>query len=353
MGLESGRGLLRFQYITLDPFRYPRVRKIASTFKEVEDIKFEVFLPRIRVTKNNFILRMGAAIINYFVIFFQLLFTDSSLFWLANCPDILVLPLILRSKDYILDYRSPWPIEIEREFGDGPWLSIAEFFERISIRSAKIITLTTNKLRERITVSTPIFVVPNYPTMNFLIKDFSVKDFKLNNNCAKDERVILFIGRLSEVEGADILPSIIRSLTSLKQDICFWIVGDGPLFPLLQKIFKNNKKVRLFGWRNRSEIPYFIKSSDICIAPRHENPHSKYYNEEGLQKISEYMFYNKPIVACGISESDEYLLVKREDMVQGILEALNGNAPTPRRKTWEEESSKILLKMIKFLKRRP
>jgi hypothetical protein len=81
-----------------------------------------------------------------------------------------------------------------------------------------------------------------------------------------------------------------------------------------------------------------------------QTPLFHHYNEEGLNKISEFMFFGKPIVACGIAPSNEYLLVKRQDMVKGILEALEGKAPKPTRRTWEDECKEKVLEVIELVK---
>jgi hypothetical protein len=50
------------------------------------------------------------------------------------------------------------------------------------------------------------------------------------------------------------------------------------------------------------------------------------------------MFFEKPIVACGVAESSEYLLVSEDEMAAGILQALNGLVKPSKRKTWEDHS---------------
>jgi len=37
---------MKVAYITLDPLRYPRVRKIAYSFRKRGDIKFQVMIPK-------------------------------------------------------------------------------------------------------------------------------------------------------------------------------------------------------------------------------------------------------------------------------------------------------------------
>lgn len=333
-------GKLKITYVTLDPLKYPRIKKISTTLREYPDVQFDVFMPKIRlVWHGNIVLRMISAFINYTVLIFQLLFSRSDVFWVANCPDILALPLVFGGKRFVLEYRSPWPLEVEREFGPGPWVTISSFFENLALDNADFITLTTNKLLERVGDRVPVFVIPNYPTKEFELSDFSVDNFRAMSGVSRDDKIVLFVGKLSIVEGADIIPNIIEGVLAKLSNVVFWIVGDGPLYNLLERsAVKHGSNVQLFGWRAHNEVPLFISTSDVCISPRHEFVYSKYYNEEGLQKISEYMYYEKPIVACGIAESNEYLLVAEAEMVSGVLRALEGKVIPSQRRTWEKDS---------------
>ena len=108
---------------------------------------------------------------------------------------------------------------------------------------------------------------------------------------------------------------------------------------------------QIFGWRPYWEIPNFVNAADVCVVPRHETPFSDYYNEEGVHKISEYMFFRKPIVACGIAPSKEYLLVEPQDMAEGILQALEGKVPQPTPKTWEDDCKEKVLEVVDFAKK--
>ena len=85
--------------------------------------------------------------------------------------------------------------------------------------------------------------------------------------------------------------------------------------------------------------------------PRHKNNFSEYYNEQGVQKIAEYLVLDKPVVACNIAKSDNYLLVNEDLFVQGIIDTINSkktSLPSIREKRfWENESEAALIKAIK------
>lgn len=342
---------MKVAYVALDPLKYPRVKKIAYSLKKHHLFQFHVMLPMIQfASRGNKMKRLVYAIIKYAIVLLQIFFVRSDIFWVANCPDILALPLILRGKRYILEYRSPWPSDVEREFGCGSLVRLAAIVENFALKHASLITLTTSKLMVKIKeFRKPVLVIPNYPLENFGVLSVSRSEFRRRCDCRDGDKVVLFVGKLTRVEGADLLPSLIENVLK-KADVVFWIVGDGPLYPLLEEFGKRfPKEVRLFGWRSYEEIPNFVAAADVCIAPLHRSSSSFFYNEEGVQKLSEYMFFEKPIIACGVARSDEYLLVDEDGMADGILKALNGMVQPPKRRTWEDHSEKKIYEMFSLI----
>lgn len=340
---------LKVIYITLPPHKYPRVKKIAATLKG-QNITFQALVPKIRVKLGNTkAKRLISAVITYTVFLLQTFLADADIYWVANAPEIFVLPLILRKKKYILDYRSPWSLEVRLEFGKGILSYMAERLTYVALKYAKVVTLASSTLLEDVEkFGKKVYIIPNYPQKDDFKPTVSYDDFRKLHGVKKGEKVILFVGNLSKVEGVDILPEIVEGLLEKRKKIVLWIIGDGVLRSVpeeLERKFPEN--VKFFGWRPHREVPNFINAADVCIVPRHEGPFSHYANEEGVQKISEYMFLGKPIVACGIAPSKEYLLVKREDMAKGILEALEGKAPKPTRRTWEDDCKEKVLELIK------
>ncbi len=343
---------MRVVYIALDPLKYPRIKKIAYSLQKRGDVEFNVMIPKFRfVWRGGKIGRLFFSVINYSAVLLQILFVRADFFWVANCPDILVVPLVLRRKRYILEYRSPWSFEVENEFGSGPWVRLTAFFEYLALKHAWLITLTTSRLMVKVkSFGKPVFVIPNYPLKTFGTFSVSVKEFRRRFRCREDNKVVLFVGKLTMVEGADLLPGIMEKVFQNREEVVFWIVGDGSLYSLLEQFarrFLGN--VRLFGWRPHKEIPNFIVAADVCIAPRHRSPYSAFYNEEGVSKISEYMFFEKPIVACGVAESREYLLVDEDEMADGVVKALNGETSPSKRKTWEDYCEKKIYEMFSLI----
>jgi len=344
---------LKLVYIALYPERYPRVKKIAGALKG-ESIVFQALIPRIRIkiggTKSE---RLVSALITYTSFLLQIFFTHADIYWVANSPDIFVVPLIVKRANYILDYRSPWPLEIQLEFGKGTLSRIAGFLTHIALKNAEAVTLTSSTLRKDVqSFEKKVYVIPNYPLKGDFRPSASYAQFREQNGVKEGQKVILFTGMLSRTEGFDILPSIMEELVSKREDLVLWIVGDGVLRPLAQKLERRfPQNVKFFGWRPYKEMPDFVNAADVCIVPRHKTLFSNYYNEEGVHKISEYMFFRKPIVACGIAPSREYLLVQLPEMADAILQALEGKAPKPAPRTWEDDCRERVLEALDFVKK--
>lgn len=344
---------LKVVYVTLYPEKYPRVRKIAVSLKD-EDVAFQALTPRIRVKLGSRqVERIISAIITYASYLLQIFFTQADVYWVANSPDIFVIPLIARKANYILDYRSPWPLEVELEFGRGTLSRLAKYLTSIAIGNAKVVTVPSGTLKKDVQrYDKKVYVIPNYPLKDDFKSSVSRAQFRKQNGVTDGQKVVLFTGRLAKVEGFDILARIVEEIVDKREDVVFWIVGDGVLSPLAQDLAsKFPRNVKYLGWQQYREIPDFVSAADVCIVPRHKTPFSNYYNEEGVQKIAEYMLFRKPIVASGIAPSKEYLLVEPEDMVDGILLAAEGKVPKPTPRTWEDYCEGKVLEVLNFVKK--
>lgn len=349
--MSEQRMRVKLTYVTLYPQKYPRVKKIAVALKD-ENVQFKPMTPKVLThLGNGKIKRIFSAVVNYSVYLLQIFLSKADVYWVANSPDIFAFPLIIKRADYIFDYRSPWPLEVELEFGKGLLSRIAGFLTRIAIENAKVITIPSSTLEKDLkSYSKRVFLIPNYPLRNGFKPSVPADSFRKQNIVGKNQKVILFTGRLSKVEGFDILVRIVHELLDSKRDLVFWIVGDGTFKREAEELAeKFPENVKFLGWKPHEEIPNFVNAADVCIVPRHKTVFSDYYNEEGVQKIAEYMFFRKPIVACGIASSKEYLLVAPENMVDGILQALDGKAPLPTPRTWEDDSKKEVIAVVNSL----
>ena len=329
-------------YLHTDPALHPRTHKIKDTL-ERHGFKFILFKPKLKINLKNRILSSG---INYFLFFWQSLFVPGDLLWIANCPDTVGIGPWLTAKKYVYDYRSPWSKEVEIELGKGLLSRLAGIIEqRVRERASAIVVVSSQMLRDAKVLRKPAFVVPNYPSKHFVPSN-DKKSMRIQADVNPYNKVVLFVGKLSRVEGADMLINIAKCLSSLG-GFELWIVGDGPLRPQIEDLTgKYPTLVKYFGWIEYKDIPSYITAADVCIVPRHINPLAEYYNEEGIQKISEYIALGKPVVACNIAQSENYILVSEDSFIDGIKKAINGEGPAVKKMFWETDSEPKLLEAI-------
>jgi glycosyltransferase involved in cell wall biosynthesis len=112
----------------------------------------------------------------------------------------------------------------------------------------------------------------------------------------KNDVVLFFMGWLYSFSG---LKEVTMELVKAKekcQSMKLLIVGDGDLYPELQKIKKDYdiKQLLLVGRQPYERIPEYIAASDICLLPAHNNEVMR--NIVPI-KMYEYMACGKPVIS--------------------------------------------------------
>lgn len=101
---------------------------------------------------------------------------------------------------------------------------------------------------------------------------------------------IVFVGRLDERKGADVL---IKAFELVKTPSRLIIVGDGPLRTKLRRMAKGNSSIVFTGKVSDELLPSFYASADICVFP------AKGGESFGIVIIEAYAS-GKPVVASDI-----------------------------------------------------
>ena len=79
------------------------------------------------------------------------------------------------------------------------------------------------------------------------------------------KRQILFVGRLHFLKGCKTLLSVIKRVITRRNDIVFFIIGDGPLINDFENL--NPKYVRVLRNVERDKIDVYYKAADLFIFP--------------------------------------------------------------------------------------
>jgi len=210
-----------------------------------------------------------------------------------------------------------------------------------------------NFFKGYLTKDKPIAVIDN---------PISYEVFDNINYCRNDnrnEKVFLFIGRLSTEKGIDLLFEAIKEVNAK-----LIIIGDGELEGICRK-FSNKmgkERIELLGWKDEKAIVNEMKKSDALILP------SKVMETSGLAVMEAAKFYLPSIVADHggpayyIKDGINGLCFQAgnaESLVEAMKKIINDNRLSKKlgenaRKTFENYSSNIdahVLKVEKFYKK--
>jgi glycosyltransferase involved in cell wall biosynthesis len=181
------------------------------------------------------------------------------------------------------------------------------------------------------------------------------------------KNVITFIGSLREWHGITLLIRSIPKILKSSPDTKFMIIGSGPQqYEIERKITELNLQdnVLLIGAVPYQDIPKFIASSTICIAPFQPSKlgtMKKYGLYFSPIKLFEYMACAKPIITTSVGEvnnlfedkKDAYLIrpdkIELADAVIDLLENKSlrkqlGQKAREKVKnyTWERSTEKVI-----------
>jgi len=264
-----------------------------------------------------------------------------------NVPDVIYqdLPSLkgLYYHTLLYDYRSPWGIECQMNFGGlARW--IAEYFERQLASSADAITTVNTPLCDKVRSYlkagiVPVSIIPNYPKKNFFPSE---EVFEQKNRSYGQP--VLFVGRMCTQEGIQHFIQLAREVPELQ----FWIVGDGPFswWHLVRKPIN----LTHFGWQPHEKVAKFIEKSAICLIPREENALTDYATDKSIWKLNEYLNLGKIVIASGISieEIRKNLIIVKKDMLKDTILSYAQKCPEPLKpgdfRFWENNT--VLIKKV-------
>ncbi len=330
-----------------EPEKMTRLWKIYRSLRKGK-FRVSVLHPKSKLRLKGFTGRILSGFLRYLTLFFQVLFVQADVIHFFNVPDFPGVSILLRKRfvntKFIYDVRSPWSDEVYYFTRMRVLWFLARLIERVLIRGADIVITVNEPLAKRTKKwgARRVEVVPNYPDENFKPRATRQK-MREENGVSEECKVVLFVGKLSRIEGVPILLHAIQMVLSKRSNVVFWIVGDGPLRRSVEFLIgKHPAHVKFFGWQPHNKIPDFIVASDLCVVPRYKTLFSHLFNDQGILKVNEYAALGKPIVASGILPSNQYILVEPDRFHLGILKALNGEIVIPKRRTWSSCAKKLL-----------
>ena len=294
--------------------------------------------------------RIIKGVVRYLVLLVQVAISKADVYHFFNVPDVIGLPLLLKRGKVIYDVRSPWFSSIKESLGNSTLSRIGGLIERIMTRGADIILAANYPIAYRAHRwgARRITMVPNYPPSDFgPRRDRTTMRDELGFN---DEQVVLYLGKISKIEGSELLKQIILKTCSTVTSAKFLVVGDGPEKPSLDSFIEQHNlkdRVVMTGWVNHDDVADYINAADICLLPRKWDSFSPYTAPENITKAAEYLAVGRPIIApkMGGFATAEFPVISVDpaDMAEALIEFLRSPRPIGDyvRPSWDESHRRL------------
>ncbi len=336
----------RVLLIGTEPERMIRLQRVLQSMRKL-GIDVRVLEP---VTKPRGRPRILKGMIRYLTITFQILLARADIYHFFNVPDNVGLPLTLKRGTLVYDVRAPWAAVLRETFGKSPLIFLAKFIERFMTRKADHVVCVNRMLAERAVTwgARSVRVIPNYPSEDFgPTRDRAETRKELGID---DSSVVLYLGKLSKVEGVDLLMEVIRSATRLTPKVKFLVVGAGPQESQFKRFVEREGlegRVVMTGWIPHEEVANLIQAADLCLLPRPWDSCSPFIGPESIWKAGEYLSLGKPVLAPrmgGFATAPfPVIAVDPSEMAQAVAEffrrpATGSVQPHPR---WPESHRRL------------
>lgn len=242
---------------------------------------------------------------------------------------------------------------------------IRKFLTRYALNHADSIITVSNNLKvnmERLGIPEKKIVVIHNGVDSLKFIPMSKNECRRKLNIPLNKSIILFIGSLRRVKGAELL---IEALKKLKDyglnNLLAILIGDGELKEEIEnkiKINGLNHEVRLVGAKSHEEIPFWMNACDVFCLPS--------LSEGYPNVVLESLACGKPVVSTtvgGIPEiitSEDYGFLVSSQNTHKLAEALQKaidktwNCEVLRNRvsgsTWKENSKKLYVYIRKNLR---
>ncbi len=182
------------------------------------------------------------------------------------------------------------------------------------------------KSLQRHLVSTPINVIPSgNPAPTPISKD----DARRRIGARSNERIILYVGRIAKEKNMGTLFEMARAVMEERDDVRFWLVGDGPYRAESQALARTmgiGDRVKFIGPVPREAVDAYYAASDIFVF-------SSMTETQGLV-IGEAMTHGLPAVAVHgggasdtiIEDENGYIVSNNPSQFSEVVLRILGNA---------------------------
>jgi glycosyltransferase involved in cell wall biosynthesis len=236
-------------------------------------------------------------------------------------------------KRFLFDHHdlSPEMYEAKYQRQGGLLYRALIWLEKMSFATAQT-TIATNESYKEIACERggvppeKVFIVrsgPDPTRFRLLQPDLSLKQGR--------RYMCSYLGKMCEQDGVDYLVRTIKILCvdRGRQDILFVLMGGGPAQPDIVRYAEKlgiSKYCHFTGYVPDDEICRYLSTTDVAVDP---DPKTTWSDKSTMNKIMDYMFFARPIVAFDLRENrfsaqDAAVYVKpnSEDQMATAIEAL-------------------------------
>ncbi|MFW9794269.1 MAG: glycosyltransferase, partial [Candidatus Thorarchaeota archaeon] len=228
--------------------------------------------------------------------------------------------------------------------------SAGGLIERVMTRGANIVLAANYPIAHRAHGwgARRITMVPNYPPADFGPK--RSRESMRNSLGLGERQTVLYLGKISKIEGSELLKQIILKTSRILPQVKFLVVGDGPEKPSLDLFVKTHEltdNVLMTGWIAHDDVADYIAASDICLLPRKWDTFSPYTAPENITKAAEYLAVGRPIIApkMGGFATAEFPVISADpkDMADALIQYLRNPSPMSdfKRPSWDMSHSRL------------
>ncbi len=152
---------------------------------------------------------------------------------------------------------------------------LAQLYSKFSVRGAEELIVPTEKVAElmaRYGVKPDINVIPTGIDLSrFGTRDSEEQKLKIKKSLGipKDDKVVLYLGRVSEEKNIDEVMDYLDRYMSLHANVTFLVIGDGPHRLALEKKAKSmhHRKQMIFaGAKPWDEITHYYQVADVFVS---------------------------------------------------------------------------------------
>ena len=274
---EESRGI---QIIWIRTLKYKVAKSIRRIFSWID---FEVklfFLPKKKLPKPDAIIVSSLSILT------------------------ILNGLILRKRynsKLVFEIRDIWPLTIVEEGGfsrNNLFVLILGYIEKLGYKKSDLIVGTMPNLKEHVKnilgYSKNVVCVPMGYNATSVETQLDIPDEYVENNIPKNKFVVAHAGTIGITNALDTFFECAKLMVGNK-DVHFLMIGDGDLKSHYESIYSNLPNLTFAPKVHKQMVQSVLSKCDLLYFSVHNSEVWRY--GQSLNKVIDYMFAGKPIVA--------------------------------------------------------